>query len=245
MKPVFEAQGSNPVLTWKLRISRRARYARLQIRPYGGLEVVIPPRFPRGEVALLVERHADWARRQLAEQARLRESIRLPDVIHLPFDDSLTPLAYRFGEPGVTGDLFAMQDTDALCIDAGDYTGQIGQIRQWLRRRAVTQLPPLLEQLASQTGLAYSRVSIRSQKTRWGSCSLRGTISLNDQCLFLPRQTVEYLMIHELCHTRHLNHSQRFWKLVARHCPEYRAQEEMLSRPRELVPDWFLLDLYR
>ena len=231
-------------LTWKLRVSRRARYARLQIRPYGGLEVIIPPRFPRHEVPRLVERHAAWARQQLAQQARLVDAIRLPDVIHLAFDDSVTPIEYRQGRSGVTADLFASPGAERLVIDAGDDRAAIRQLRHWIRQRARELLPPMLQELSQRSGLDYARVSIRSQKTRWGSCSSRGNISLNDQCLFLPAPTVEYLMIHELCHRRHLNHSRRFWDLVAEHYPAYRAQEKLLSRPRDHVPDWFLFDLY-
>lgn len=232
-------------LSWQLRVSRRARHARLQIRPYGGLEVVIPPRFPRHEVPRLVERHADWARQQLAQQRRLRESIRLPDSIHLAFDDSITPVHYRCGRAGVTADLFALPAAGGLEVDAPNDRAAIRQLRDWLRGRAREQLPPLLQQIARRTGLDYARVSIRSQKTRWGSCSARGHISLNDQCLFLPPQTVEYLMVHELCHTRQMNHSRSFWRLVEQHFPAYRAQEKLLGRPRELVPDWFLFDLYQ
>ena len=62
--------------------------------------------------------------------------------------------------------------------------------------------------------------------------------------LFLPADAVEYLMIHELCHTRHLNHSQAFWTLVQSHCPGYRTHEKLLRRSQGLVPDWFLLELY-
>ena len=75
-------------LQWRLRVSRRARYARLRIQPFGGLEVVIPTRFPRHRVAGLVAEHADWARQQLARQARLRAEIRLPSALSLAFDTS-------------------------------------------------------------------------------------------------------------------------------------------------------------
>ncbi len=234
----------NMELTWKLRVSRRARHARLQIRPYGGLEVVIPTRFPRSEVAHLVERHAGWARKQLARQSRLLDAIRLPESIHLAFDDSVTPIHYVHARSGETADLFSEPSPRSLTVDAACDREAIRRLRQWIRRRAQELLPPLLRELSTRSCLDYARVTIRSQKTRWGSCSSRGSISLNDQCLFLPAATVEYLMIHELCHTRELNHSRRFWDLVASHFPDYRAQEKLLGRPRDLVPDWFLFDLY-
>ena len=81
-------------LEWQLRVSRKARYARLKIQPFGGLEVVIPPRFPRHRVADLVAEHADWAHRQLRRQKQLRDAIELPTEMVLAFDNSVTPIHY-------------------------------------------------------------------------------------------------------------------------------------------------------
>ena len=241
-------------LEWQLRVSRKARYARLRILPFGGLEVVIPTRFPRKLVAGLVAEHADWARRQLARQAQLRESISLPSELRLAFDGSTTAVLYRSAPERAQAELFidpagavieigAIED-GVIEIGASGQRAATTELRHWIRQRARRLLPPLLEDISKQTGLAYNRVSIRSQRTRWGSCSNRGTISLNDQLLFLPTDTVEYLMIHELCHTRHLNHSKAYWTLVQQYCPGYRAHEKRLGQSRNLVPDWFLLDLY-
>ena len=240
-----EKTDKQAVLEWKLRVSPRARYARLLIKPYGGLEVVIPPRFPRAQIPSLVARHADWARHQLDKQARLRQSISLPRQLTLAFDNSTTRVLYASESLAYNYDLFGGQSIEHILIEGDTQQQQISELRAWIRHRAKTLLPPLLQKIARRTGLEYRRVTIRSQKTRWGSCSSRGHISLNDQLLFLPADTVEYLMIHELCHTRQLDHSPRFWRLVRDHCPEYRAHEALLSRSRDQVPDWFLLDLYR
>ncbi|MCP4334452.1 MAG: M48 family metallopeptidase [Gammaproteobacteria bacterium] len=234
-------RSSDLKLDWSLRVSRRARHARLQVKPFGGLEVVIPARFPRHQVAALVDRHAAWARRQLARQASLRLAIRLPDELALAFDNSTTPIIYRDDSPFDAGDNRCCQ---SIVIDGVDQRARIDELRRYIRRRAQLSLPPLLEQISRSISLEFNRVSIRSQKTRWGSCSNRGNISLNDQLLFLPTETVEYLMIHELCHTHHLNHSRAFWTLVQTHCPGYRNHETHLRKSRNLVPDWFLLSLY-
>ena len=231
-------------LQWQLRVSRRARYARLRILPFGGLEVVIPARFPRNQVASLVAQHADWARQQLQRQTQLRESIRLPAALQLDFDNSVTPIYYRGKMSALQGELFAGNAAGQIEIKANEKRAAITELRGWIRRRAHKALPPMLAEVSRQTGLGCNKVSIRSQKTRWGSCSSRGNISLNDQLLFLPAQAVEYLMIHELCHTRHLNHSKSFWQLVEVHCPDYREHEKLLGQSRNLVPDWFLMDLY-
>ena len=231
-------------LQWELRVSRRVRYARLQIKPFGGLEVVIPPRFPRHQVPGLVAKHADWARRQLGKQAQLRQSVRLPSHISLAFDNSSTPVIYTADRLQMNFDLFAELSTEKLVIDADCQRERISKLRNWIRRRARDSFPALLAEISTSTGLEFNRLSIRSQKTRWGSCSIRGNISLNDQLLFMPEATVRYLMIHELCHTRHLNHSKAFWALVEHHCADYRSHEKLLSNSRDLVPDWFLFDLY-
>ena len=231
-------------LQWELRVSRRVRYARLQVKPYGGLEVVIPPRFPRNQVPDLVAKHADWARRQLARQEALRDTIRLPYSIHLAFDNSSATVVYTDNPPSAQAAPFDEQVTGKLIIKATKPRARRRELRDWIRHRAWQSFPPLLEKVSLRTGLNYKKLSIRSQKTRWGSCSTRGTISLNDQLMFLPLETVEYLMIHELCHTRHLNHSRAFWSLVEHHCPNYREHEKQLSKPADHVPAWFLLDLY-
>jgi predicted metal-dependent hydrolase len=141
-------------------------------------------------------------------------------------------------------DLFEDPAADRIIIGADDQQSRIVELRSWLRHRARASFPGLLRQLSIRTGLGFNKVSIRSQKTRWGSCSARGNINLNDQLLFLPAVTVRYLMIHELCHTRHLNHSKAYWALVETHCPDYRQQDAVLSSSRDRVPDWLLLDLY-
>lgn len=159
----------------------------------------------------------------------------LPTEIQLVFDNSCWPVAYDFDSTEV----------NQLVIVGDSYEDKVWQLRNWVRQKAWFHLPPLLDQLARQTTLNYKKISIRSQKTRWGSCSSSGTISVNDQLLFLPRDTAAYLMIHELCHTQHMNHSQNFWSLVEQHCPDFRDHEAILNQAKRNIPEWFLRDLYR
>jgi len=88
-----------------------------------------------------------------------------------------------------------------------------------LRRRAAKELPAGLLELAAAHGITVTRVSIRNQRSRWGACSARGSITLNWRLILVPPFVREYVMIHELMHRRELNHSRRFWRHVAAACP--------------------------
>jgi hypothetical protein len=225
---------------YSLRVSHRAKYAKLLIKPYGGLEVVIPWRFPKHAVAELIRQHQDWITRQLQKRQLLNPRPDLPCEVYFAIDTSRTDLTYtsKFDRRGV-------DIPGQLLVEKGSYEDSIRLLRRWVRREAWRRLPSILERLALQTGLDYKKISIRSQKTRWGSCSSSGTISLNDQLLFVPGDTVEYLMIHELCHGRYLNHSPKFWRLVEQHCADFSAHEAVLNQARKTIPEWFLADLYR
>jgi predicted metal-dependent hydrolase len=108
----------------------------------------------------------------------------------------------------------------------------------WVKRRAEAILKPLLDAEALRHGLVYRTLSIRHQRTRWGSCSTRGQISLNLALLFQAPEVVRYLLCHELAHTRHMNHSARFWQLVEQCEPRWRALDAELTTGWRHVPAW-------
>ena len=99
-----------------------------------------------------------------------------------------------------------------------------------LRALAADTLVPRLYELAAQHGLAVAKVSIRNQRSRWGSCSRAGAISLNFRLVLMPEWVRDYVLIHELMHLRQQNHAPRFWRLVERACPEFRDAERWLRR---------------
>jgi len=97
-----------------------------------------------------------------------------------------------------------------------------------LRARAARELPPRLLELAAAHGLCVTRISVRNQRWRWGSCSRSGHICLNWRLVRMPPDVRDYVMIHELMHLKRMDHSPRFWKLVAAACPEYQAARQWL-----------------
>jgi predicted metal-dependent hydrolase len=237
---------------YRIRVSARARQVRLVVTPERGLEVVIPRRFDRRRIPALVEDKKDWIERATARvearRRRLRaDPPRLPDTISLPALDEVWDVEYR---PAVTAAVGTGRPS--LAAVAREHPGQrlvVGgnaddaeackaALCRWLRRRAEQTLVARLEQLAGEVGLGYTRASVRQQRTRWGSCSRQGTVSLNVRLLFLPARMVDYVLLHELCHTVEMNHSPRFWKLLQSIDRDCEAQKKSLKSAGTLVPTW-------
>lgn len=111
-------------------------------------------------------------------------------------------------------------------------------IQRWLSGLARSEFGTRLQALSTLTGISFGKLHIRAQRTCWGSRSSSGTISLNLCLLFLEPAQLRYLMIHELCHGRHMNHSKRFWTLVAQFEPDYRRLDKGLNECWRQVPAW-------
>jgi predicted metal-dependent hydrolase len=111
-------------------------------------------------------------------------------------------------------------------------------LARWLIRQTREHLVPRLQHVSSEVGLRYKRCFVKRQRTRWASCSRHATITLNVKLLFLPQQIVEYVMTHELCHLKEMNHSKRFWQLLESLFPRYRKLDEQLRDMWKIVPRW-------
>lgn len=114
----------------------------------------------------------------------------------------------------------------------------IPTIEAWLKRKGQRHLITWLEAISDDMQIPYQSVSIRGQRSRWGSCSANHALSINYKLLFLPAPLVDYILVHELCHTRHLNHSKHFWQLVETHEPDYRKKRCALKQCQLYLPTW-------
>ena len=108
-------------------------------------------------------------------------------------------------------------------------------IQEHLRKVAAKELPARVMELAALHGIEISRVSVRNQKSRWGSCSRKGTISLNWRLIQSPAFVQEYIILHELAHRRQMNHSDKFWHEVERLCPDYLVAERWIKAHSKLL----------
>jgi predicted metal-dependent hydrolase len=228
---------------WVVRESDRARRLTVRVFHSGRVEVVVPSRTSAVAVERFVERHRTWIERK-RQEARTRAIPATPfppAQIDLPACEEswrvhLTGAGRRVRLNSMPNGLLALEG------DASDGRAVRNALRGWLTSRAAEVLEPALSQCARELGFEYERVLIRRQRTRWGSCSTRGTISLNCCLLFQRPPVVRYLLIHELAHTAQMNHSRRFWQTVARHCPDYRRLDRELLDGWRRVPSWVFGD---
>jgi predicted metal-dependent hydrolase len=103
-------------------------------------------------------------------------------------------------------------------------------LERWFRRAARAEIAPRLDRAVALAETSYSRLTIRGQKTRWASCTGSGAMSFNWRLLLAPEPVLDYVVWHEVCHLEVLDHSPRFWALLARRCPDYREHARWLRR---------------
>ncbi len=210
----------------------------MHVHPGGRVEVVAPLRVRAAEVQAFVAESQDWidrARGQLKHEPPL--DTRLPDRIDLAATGMSVNVSYSndlgrrryLHEPGGDLKLAAPRAHGLKCRSV---------LRSWLAQSARESLVPWLRELSQELGIDYARTQVRGQKTRWGSCSSTGVISINFCLLFLQPELVRYLFIHELCHRRQFSHCRRYWALVGSIEPEYKALDRSLSEAWRDVPGW-------
>lgn len=238
---LWSAGGASPAQTAaeiKVRASRRARRLGMRVSRSGLIEVVAPIRTPRAIIEQFIVQHRDWAlqKRQQALALAPVEGIFPPAALHLELNNSV----WRVHLAGGAGRMTMRKRTAGVLQIAGqaDAIGMRQLLRRWLLAQARELLEPRLRALATEFSLTYRSVTVRRQRSRWGSCSSRGVISLNACLVFQAPVVVRYLMIHELTHLEHMNHSTRFWRAVEARCPEWRRLDRELLDGWRRVPAW-------
>ena len=240
-------------IPYRIRRSERARRARILVDG-NGVEVVVPRRFPLREVEPFVEEKRAWIERTLR---RLRETeaelpaARLEDGGRVPYLGESLRLCVRV-EPGRVREHVARRgeklrvalppdpertppDGQLPLLDAEQALAPAqGALRdaleRWYRKRARAEVAPRLDAACARAGTSYTRLQIRGQRTRWASCSSTGAMSFNWRLLLAPAEILDYVVEHEVAHLELLDHSPRFWRLLASRCPEWREHEAWLRR---------------
>ncbi len=229
---------------YRIRRSARARNVRLLLSARDGLTVVVPLNFNPRRIPEIVERRRGWIeinRKRLAEISAAgarTPAAALPEQIELPALGESWSVDYQPAKTRTVGVTVEQPGRIVVYGAVHDRDACRGVLRLWLQRRTREELVPLLARLAEESGFTFGEVIIRGQKTRWASCSARGTISLSFKLLFLDRDAVRCILLHELCHTVLMNHSPRFWALLGGFEPAYKAINKRMREGWKQVPAW-------
>jgi predicted metal-dependent hydrolase len=223
--------------SWSVRQSARARRLSVRVFRHGGVEIVVPPRTSPQRVSAFVSEHREWIERQRRRSAPLSHWPLPPANLELSALGEHWRCTHQPGRGRVRVRELGDQQLQL--------TGRLEQLESvrhallgWLTQHAHRRVEGPLRALAAQMDVEPGRLQVRCQRTRWGSCSRSGTISLNVCLLFQTPEVLRYLMIHELAHLRQMNHSVRFWADVARHEPGWKALDRELLQGWRRVPSW-------
>jgi len=211
--------------------SQRAQNYRLTLRRDGTAVATIPARGTEREAWRFVDQHREWL-----ERARERQR-------HRPRAAEIWTVGTRILWRGELAEVrvAARGEKPQVCLAADTFRVPAleGDLRPTLEahfaRRARIELPARAWELSAVTGVEVKQVTVRNQRSRWGSCSANGTISLNWRLVQTPEAIRDYIIYHELMHLREMNHSARFWARVEEVCPDWREAELWIKRNGALV----------
>jgi predicted metal-dependent hydrolase len=209
-------------MEYRIRRSQRARRVRVLVEADGSVVVVLPPRAPERHASAAVLELTPWIERRRAVVAAARAALDRPagTVPYLGESLLLVP------EPGRS----RVTRRDGSLHVPAELALRERALEAWFRRRAVQEIAPRLDAACATAGLRYSSLTIRGQRTRWASCSARGAMSFNWRLLLAPPEVLDYVVWHEVCHLSVMDHSARFWSLLASYRPDYEVQRSWLRR---------------
>ena len=190
---------------------RPVKYARVEVKPDGRIVVTAPRGF---DVDGLIKKHSAWIEGKLTEIEGLKEMANSGFPFKGEFYRVIRGTRAKVHERFKTVTLPPMPD----------------EMMALLKRFLRPEVEGLIEKYAEKMGVKPGKVFIRDQKTRWGSCSPRGNLNFNVRLIAVPEELLNYVVIHELAHLRHMDHSKEFWQLVGRFYPDYRKAREELRK---------------
>lgn len=226
-----------------IRVSGRVRGVSLRFVPDKGLEVVTAPGIPADILVTAVTRRREWLERvcrRLASEGFLPGQLVCPNPHWIVLSAFGREWRVDYAPRVKSGCVLTVRGPQALLV-SGDVEDRVAVgtvLAAFCRERADGLLRQALADVSREADLPYAGATVRAQRTRWGSCSAKGHINLNFTLAFLPWELTRLVLLHELCHTKELNHSERFWALLERYIPHCRAVDARLATARYYLPLW-------
>ncbi len=218
-------------IPYRIRRSPRARHARIVVDG-AGVEVVVPNGFALRKVEPFVNEKRPWIERtlrRLSESAAEVGTARVEDGGEVPYLGERLRLRVST-DPARTRDWVSRRGDELYVAVSGGPPSARRALERWYRRRARAEVAPRLDAAVARAGVSYASLQIRGQRTRWASCSSSGAMSFNWRLLLAPPEILDYVVEHEVAHLSVLDHSDRFWSLLASRCDDWRERERWLRR---------------
>jgi predicted metal-dependent hydrolase len=216
-------------VAYTLRRSDRAKHARLEIGPRGGLTVIVPATYDSDHLRQLLLQKRRWITAKLDQygetESEARQSpVKAGDTV--PFLGNALRIQTRpwSGESGLVS-----VDGQNLVVSVAACSRDLRPaLEKWYRAQARDRIEPMVDGFCARMGVSHNRVTLKSHRSLWGSCSRKRNLNFNWRLVMTPLPVIEYVVIHELAHLKEMNHSPRFWRLVERHCPKWRDHRKWL-----------------
>ena len=226
------------------RKSQKAKHVIFKINPLKGIEIVVPRGVTRSQLSKLVleKSQSVWFEKAVSQLHKYRRQL-TPSVINLGYEDKCWMIRYDKSVKVSHPSIYEVESgVLQININKIDSIGHIKLLQEWLQFKAENILLPLVRNISQSTNISFNSVRVKSQKTSWGTCSVRKNINLNRNLIFLPRNLVEYVILHELCHVKFMNHSLEFWKALETYVPDCKAAKRELNESGKiLTPAWALI----
>jgi len=242
MSQIIQKDSSSWPPAYTIKQHVRTKQVKLKISPKKGLELIVPTRFNLKHVPKILVENKKWIETQflkLAQHELKNNETTLPEKIFLRAIHQTWHIHY------IQSDIMLR-----IMPRPHQHITVVGNIQNkelckkllihWLKDLAKIHLTHQLKKVSEQTQLPCNKITIRDQQTRWGSCTKEKNISLNYKLLFLPEHLASHIFIHELCHTIHLNHSDRFWKLVEKFDSNWQEHRAAIRKINEWIPEWVI-----
>ncbi|MEB3337435.1 MAG: SprT family zinc-dependent metalloprotease [Leptolyngbyaceae bacterium] len=234
----------SPLPPYTVRKSLKSKLVRLQVSLERGVEVIIPKGFDPKQIPEILHRKRLWLERSLQRVEEQHQNALAQATDALPEQIVLSAIAQTWQveyQPTASSRVTCRESPDHRLV----LTGLVSDtatcklvLQQWLIQKGRKHLVPWLQSVSKTSQLPFRKVTVRHQKSKWGSCTDQKNISLNCKLLLLPAPVVNYVLVHELCHTVHLNHSAQFWSLVGSHEANYQTLKKELRQVEREIPSW-------
>jgi predicted metal-dependent hydrolase len=216
------------------RTTSRSRSIRLSITPAGEVLITTPPWVPQFQVKNFVADHEDWIAKSLAKIESHRSMADTKDTLFLFGKSYAKKITNNPEQPygihlsNATADKTTENSITINTLSTA--TKPAALLERFLKNTATQYIIPRVHQIGKHMGITFNNVSLKQQKTRWGSCSSDGNLNFNWRLVHAPTEVIDYVIIHELAHRIHMNHSAHFWELVSQFDPEHSKHRGWLKR---------------